>query len=252
MNPSFTKRKFLKLGFERGHKQCALFLRKIYESLLNNQKAEILYEEYQTYLSWLGEPDFHHIDLKKISDKYHDHLSKAKVHLKEHNLLPILRTGDHEEKKPFAANGIYLDNIRSAYNVGSILRTTESFRMGSVYFSSKTPFIDHPKVQKISMDTANTTPCYKKNDLLDLPRPIIVVDTCDDALSLYDFIFPDSFTLVLGNEEYGTSDNLLKCADYLIEIPLFGKKNSINVACAFSIVASEWQRQVLKKEQVYV
>lgn len=252
MTHPFTKRKFLKLSQEQRHKKCASVLRLIYEKLLEKKDPSFLYKEYHTYLEWFCEENFHEHDLKKISDRYHDHLEQAKINLKEHNLLTSLRTGDHEARKDFEKNAIYLDNIRSAYNVGSILRTVESFRIGSVHFAKKTPFVDHPKVEKISMKTATKVPSFKNNSIKDLPKPIIVVDTSDSAISLYDFIFPDNFTLVMGNEEYGTSDEILQTADYILEIPLFGLKNSINVACAFSIVASEWQRQKLKKENIHV
>lgn len=249
---SFTKKKFNKLSREQKHKKCAFVLQKIYHSLLERKTTDLLYEEYQSYLQWMEEKTFIQKDLKNISDQYHFHLALAKVNLKEHNLLPRLRTGDGVAKRKFANNAIYLDNIRSAYNVGSILRSAESFRIGSVHFAKKTPYIDHPKVQKISMDTAKHIPTYRDTPLTDLPRPIIVIDTAKDALSLYDFVFPDTFTLVMGNEEYGTSDQSLKEANYILEIPLYGKKNSINVASAFSIIASEWQRQMLKKEKTHV
>jgi tRNA G18 (ribose-2'-O)-methylase SpoU len=63
-------------------------------------------------------------------------------------------------------------------------------------------------------------------------------------MPLSDFIFPASFTLILGNEEYGISNESLKLADYIVEIPLFGAKNSLNVACAFAIAASQIRRQL--------
>ena len=48
---------------------------------------------------------------------------------------------------------------------------------------------------------------------------------------------------VLGNEERGCSTESIKSSDAYINIPLFGKKNSLNVACAFAIIASEISRQ---------
>lgn len=249
---SFTKRKFLELDIQQKHKKCAFVVQNIYEKLLEANPTDLLYKEYLDFLGWMEEKPFTEKDLKKIADRYHYHLKLAKVNLQESNYLPQLRIGDSVAKKDFAKNAIYLDNIRSAHNVGSILRSTEAFRIGSVHFSPKTPYIDHPKVTKISMSTAEHVPTYRETSLDLLPRPLIVVDTSNDAVSLYDFVFPELFTLVIGNEEYGTSDQMLKEANYILEIPLWGRKNSINVASAFSIVASEWQRQMLKKEQSYV
>ncbi len=75
------------------------------------------------------------------------------------------------------------------------------------------------------------------------PKPLIAIETVADACPYYDFCFPDVFTLALGNEEYGLSEKVLKQADFAIQIPLYGRKNSLNVACAFAIIASEIARQ---------
>ncbi len=178
-------------------------------------------------------------DLKALADRYHWHLQLAGRSLKEHNLLPSLRTGDHLPKFGFPDIAIYLDHVRSAYNVGSILRTTEALRIGKVYFSEKTPFIDNDKVKKTAMGAAEIVPCFQNIPLASLPRPIIALDTSDAALSVAEFDFPKSFTLILGNEEYGISNESLKEADFIVEIPLFGAKNSINIACAFAIAAAQ-------------
>lgn len=241
--PRFSKPKFYKLTLEQKHKKCSETLRIIYETILINEAHIDLLNRYNEMLSWLDMLPFISSDMKKIADQYHMHLSLAKINLKEHNLLPSLRTGDREPKEDFLNNAIFLDNIRSAYNVGSILRTTEALRIGTVYFAKKTPFIDNKKVIKTAMGSAEIIPCIKKDDLKNLPRPFIALDTANDAIDIYDFIFPKQFTLILGNEEYGISDEVLKEINYALEIPMLGMKNSINVACAYGIAASQIRRQ---------
>ena len=243
----FTKSKFLKLEPYHQHKKCAELLRLIYDLILEKKESAILFEYYNQFLYWMKIDPFNDTNLKKISDRYHWHLEKGKINLKEHNLLPSLRTGDREAKINFSENAIFLDNIRSAYNVGSILRTTEALRLGKVYFSKKTPFTDNEKVIKTAMGTAPIVPCEIKNDLSGLPQPIIALDTSESSINILDFIFPENFTLILGNEEYGISDEILKQATYIVEIPMLGCKNSINVACAFAIAAA----QILKQHQSY-
>lgn len=239
----FTRSKFFKLDEPSRHKKCAELLRLVYEALLNKKEYNDFLDHYNQLQSWLGLLSLEDISLKKMADRYHFHLEKGRVNLKEHNLLPILRTGDRVAKEEFAKNAVYLDNIRSAYNVGSIIRTAEALRFGSIYFTSKTPFIDNPKVAKTAMGSAEIVPCFQNEKLENLPRPIIALDTCETAIPLYEFIFPENFTLILGNEEYGISDESLKMADYILEIPMMGSKNSINVACAFAIAASQFKRQ---------
>ncbi len=239
----FTRSKFFKLDSFAQHKKCAELLRLIYEAILCKKEYEDFLSHYNQLQNWLGLDSLEDLSLKKMADRYHYHLEKAQVNLKEHNLLPSLRTGDRSALEEFAKNAIYLDNIRSAYNVGSILRTTEALRIGSVYFTSKTPFIDNPKVIKTAMGAAEIVPCLQNEKLENLPRPLIALDTSESAIPLYEFIFPKNFTLILGNEEYGISDEALKMADYILEIPMRGCKNSINVACAYSIAAAQIKRQ---------
>lgn len=229
----FTKKKFNQLDFKQRHKKCAELLRQHYEV------ASLDFTEYNTLLNWLKCNPFIYTDQKALADRYHWHLQMAGLSLKEHNLLPSLRKGDREPKLEFPNIAIYLDNVRSAYNVGSILRTVEALRIGKVYFSEKTPFIDNDKVLKTSMGAALLVPCFQNVALKDLPRPIIAFDTSASAIGVAEFAFPESFTLILGNEEYGISNESLQEADFIVEIPLFGAKNSINIACAFAIAAAK-------------
>jgi len=234
---TFTKRKFLSLETLEQHKKCAEHLRLAYEQI--RQGAPACFTEYESFLSWMNLLPFTYSDLKTLADRYHWHLNLAGLSLKEHNLLPSMRKGDHIPKADFLPAAIYLDNVRSAYNVGSILRTVEALRIGTVYFSEKTPFIDNEKVRRTAMGAAEIVPVQRNLPLSTLPRPIIVLDTCNDAIPISKFHFPASFTLILGNEEYGVSDEALLLADHLVEIPLLGAKNSINVACAFAIAAQQ-------------
>jgi tRNA G18 (ribose-2'-O)-methylase SpoU len=142
---------------------------------------------------------------------------------------------------------IYLDNLRSAFNVGSILRTTEAFRLGQVCFAKNTPFIDNLKVLKTAMGTFDKVHCVKEAQLNDLPRPLIALETDPNAPSIFDFTFPPSFTLMLGNEEYGLSEEALSQKSAIVRIPLYGFKNSLNVASAFAIAAGVISHQLRKQ-----
>ncbi len=244
----FTSRKFERLELKQQHKKCAEILRCIYEKILTGKNDyQEIESQYLKYLKWMNlELANLSSDLKQISDRYHYHLKNASIELKEHNLLPHIRQGDHTPTLDFSNIAIYLDNIRSAYNVGSILRTTEALRIGDLYFGVKTPFTDNNKVIKTSMGASSIVKCHNNYNLLDLPRPWIALETATDATAVSDFIFPETFTLILGNEEFGISDEILRGTDYFIDIPLYGKKNSINVACAYSIAAAEIRRQHIK------
>lgn len=242
----YTKRKFLSLAIQKQHKCCSEILRFIYES---PKECSLNWETYLQLLNWMDEPLPLKFSIKIIADRYHHHLKKALISKREHHLLPSIRQGDRlqgEEPWPIA---IYLDGIRSAHNVGSMIRTTEAFALGKLYFSPSTPSEKHKQVKDAAMGSEQWVSCSHSVPLSALPQPIIAMETSKEAISLFDFIFPDSFTLVMGNEEVGCSDEAIALSDYLIEIPLRGRKNSLNVANAFAIAAGEISRQNQKKAQ---
>ena len=218
------------------HKQAAEALKEAY---LDQTK----FPHYQKLEAELNLPKIDY-NPESLSDRYHEHLHMATISLKEYSFLPNVSHLDSLSNEPFLPIDIYLDNLRSAHNVGSIIRTTEAFRLGEIHFSEKTPFSDHPKITKSSMGTAPLVACYHNTSLETLKRPLIALETHASAISLYEFTFPSTFTLLLGNEEYGLSKAALFKADIILKIPLVGFKNSLNVSNAFAIIAGEIRRQL--------
>lgn len=240
----FTRKKFLELPLKRQHKKCAELLCELYQKLIKGDNWTSEWMAYQQLTHWMNAKQFPDLPTAKvIADAYHEHLLQAEISKREHHLLQNVRTGDREQGEEPWPIAIYLDRLRSAHNVGSIIRTVEGLALGEIYFSPTTPFITHKQVQDTSMGSYQWVRCFQGVHLSSLQRPIIALETSPDAISLYDFIFPSSFTLVVGNEEYGCSDETLALVDFIIEIPLRGRKNSLNVANAFAIAAGECARQ---------
>lgn len=241
MIEGMTEGEFLKLSERVRHKTASRLLRS-YSYQQRDERALLLYRRVER---WMQLPELDVENFPQFSDRYHFHLTLAEISWKEHNLLtaPYQRM-DIPSNTPYLPISIYLDNLRSAFNVGSILRTTEAFRLGEVCFSKNTPYIDNEKVQKTSMETYDKVPCRAHTDLSSLPRPLIALETDLNAPSVLDFSFPVSFTLMLGNEEYGLSEQALSQKDAIVQIPLYGYKNSLNVASAFAIVAAAISHQL--------
>jgi tRNA G18 (ribose-2'-O)-methylase SpoU len=135
----FIERKFLSLPIQRQHKKCAELLNALYEKMLQKLTVETEWNEYNQLCLWMQKDQLEKINPKIISDRYHQHLQHAHVAKKEHRLLPEVRKGDRPEAAEPCTIAIYLDNLRSAHNVGSILRTVEALALGTVYFSPGTP-----------------------------------------------------------------------------------------------------------------
>ena len=224
----FTQAKFCALPLKRQHKNAAEVLQ------LALVKEPNLLPHYHEIASWLNLPPTS--SRQDLYDRYHHHLTLASITPREHHFLPQIKRFDNAKPQEPTQVALYLDHIRSAHNVGSILRTAESFGIHNICFSPNTPFIDNPKVIATSKQTAPLLNCHHNLDTL--PRPFIALETHEEAHSIHTYNFPKSFTLILGNEEYSVSEQLLDQADAIVHIPLHGTKNSLNVSNAFAITAA--------------
>jgi tRNA G18 (ribose-2'-O)-methylase SpoU len=138
---------------------------------------------------------------------------------------------------------IILDNLRSAFNVGSIFRLSDALRVKGLFLCGYTAFPPHIKLEKTSMGTINFVPwkhfsttsdavLYLKN----MNIPVWAAETTNRSEQLYNVTFPHELGIVFGNEALGVSKEILDLCDNVIEIPLFGFKNSINVATSCSVI----------------
>lgn len=221
----WSKKKWNSLSTEHQHRRAASLLRDAYA----DASHLTLYAELAEWSAWPPLlPD-------GIADRFHWHLQEGNQSLSEHDYL--LRHGDRAEGAPFLPISIYLDRLRSAHNVGSIFRTTEAFRLGSLVLSKTTP-----PPAKAAMGTQEWVN-WRYGELAELPKPILAFEPARGAKPLYGYPFPQECTLVVGNEEEGCSQDSLALATDIIEIPLLGRKNSLNVASAFAIIAAEIQRE---------
>jgi 23S rRNA (guanosine2251-2'-O)-methyltransferase len=138
---------------------------------------------------------------------------------------------------------IVLDNLRSAFNVGSIFRLADAVRAAEVIPCGYTAFPPHHKLEQTSLGTTDSVPWRRFDDtamaLADLKSKgikIVGVETARGASPYHRFEYAFPVALVLGNEALGISEPALKLCDAVVEIPVFGYKNSINVATAAAIV----------------
>jgi tRNA G18 (ribose-2'-O)-methylase SpoU len=148
--------------------------------------------------------------------------------------------------------GIYvvLDGLRSAFNVGSILRTSEAAGVRMVYLCGRTAHPPNAKLEKTALGAVNTVAWkYLKTtedavaELHDQGVRVIGVETIADSVPYTEFIFPNPVGLVFGHELYGISKPVLARLDKVVRIPMQGFKTSINVATACGIVLFEIVRQ---------
>ncbi len=143
-----------------------------------------------------------------------------------------------------------LDHLRSSFNVGSLFRTAECMGVGHIYLVGYTPTPQDLGVQKTAMGTEKAVSWSTHHHLQEVidqlskkQVPLVALETAESAQSLLGWTAPSSVALLVGNERFGLSQKSLQMVDQIIEIPLMGQKNSLNVANALSVTTFEIVRQ---------
>jgi len=150
-----------------------------------------------------------------------------------------------EEYSQLEKNPLYiiLDNLRSAFNVGSIFRLCDAMRVSGLYLCGYTASPPHIKLDKTSLGTVDYVP-WKKfpttaeavNHLKERGIPVWAAETTSESVPYDTAVYPSPLGIVFGNEALGVSHDVLGLCDGLVEIPLHGFKNSINVAASCAVI----------------
>lgn len=143
-----------------------------------------------------------------------------------------------------------LENLRSSFNVGSIFRLADGLAVEKIYLCGYTPGPEADGVGKTAMGTTETVPFIHYKTSLEAIRAlksegveIVGLETAGKAQPLFQYEFQKTTALLVGNERFGLDPKSLALCDALVELPLKGMKNSLNVATALSGAAFEWTRQ---------
>lgn len=146
------------------------------------------------------------------------------------------------EKLPLV---VVLDNIRSQNNTGSVFRSSDAFRVESIYLCGITAKPPHREIQKTALGATESVKWkyfeqarHAINELKENDYTIIVVEQADKSIPLQSFkpISGQKYALVFGNEVKGVQQEILVMADVCIEIPQMGTKHSLNVSVSAGIV----------------
>jgi tRNA G18 (ribose-2'-O)-methylase SpoU len=149
---------------------------------------------------------------------------------------------------------LVLDNVRSHLNVGSVFRTADAFAVEAVYLCGITGAPPHRDIQKTALGATETVAWkyfettdaaikeLKQNGIL-----IAAIEQAENATQLNEFEFPEEkkLALVFGNEVDGVEQSIVSASDYVIEIPQFGTKHSLNISVSAGVVVwdlvSKWR-----------
>jgi tRNA G18 (ribose-2'-O)-methylase SpoU len=144
---------------------------------------------------------------------------------------------------------ILLHNVRSAHNVGSIFRTADAAGVACVYLTGYTPTpVDRfgrpqKEIAKTALGAERTVPWQHRKSPLSYMKElkkagweIVGVEQDARAVDHHAHVPRERTLYIFGNEVRGLSKSLRDMCDKLIEIPMRGKKESLNVAVAAGIV----------------
>lgn len=140
---------------------------------------------------------------------------------------------------------VVLDDVRSMYNVGSVFRTADAFRIEQIYLCGITACPPHQEIHKTALgaedsvvwthvkDTAEAVDLLKKDGY-----ELMAVEQAEGSVMLQDFVVDTDrkYAIVLGNEVKGVRQDVVDMCDGCIEIPQCGTKHSLNVSTAAGIV----------------
>jgi tRNA G18 (ribose-2'-O)-methylase SpoU len=177
-----------------------------------------------------------------METNYHVRSLDAKIPLEEYNRLP---------KNPLY---VILDNLRSAFNVGAIFRLCDVMRVSGLFLCGYTSFPPHQKLAKTSLGTVDYVPWKKFDAAADAVRflrerniPVWAAETTSKSRP-YDAVrYPPRLGVVFGNEALGVDRNVLDMCDEIVEIPVYGFKNSLNVATSFAVIGCKILEGMRKK-----
>lgn len=153
------------------------------------------------------------------------------------------------EKIPVTA---ILENVRSAYNVGSVFRTADAFLISEVILTGYTAHPPHKEIRKTALGAEETVTWKhfrEMKDAIEYLRSagyrIFAVEQAAGSLSLENLQFSSSekIAVLFGNEVTGVEEETILACDGCIEIPQLGMKHSLNIATAAGIVLWELVRE---------
>lgn len=271
---AFTQEKFQQLRPETRAKKCSDLLRELLIQPSKDWKVKL--REYHQLALWAAEWDLSVQDTPKATNPlpkvapetlwsrelvlaYEFWRKLSGLGLEERIYSALNFTDDAEDKAERIPWVVWCHNLRSAHNVGSIIRTADCFGWSEIWISGYTADASNKAIQSAAMGSqAWQTIRYFEDEQAVLDElkdsssayytyPLYALETAPDAPAIHELSnlmeqkqqSLKSGILVLGNEEFGISENILAHCDQFIQIPMYGRKTSLNVANAFAVSAHQ-------------
>ena len=151
------------------------------------------------------------------------------------------------EKTPLV---VVLDHVRSLYNVGSVFRTADAFRLSGVCLCGITARPPHPEIHKTALGAEDSVEWHyfeRTEECVEWLKQqgftVLAVEQCEGSTMLNELKIKNEklkYAVVLGNEVKGVQQSVIDMCDGCVEIPQFGTKHSMNVSVTAGIIIWEF------------
>ncbi len=219
---------------KKGRKELGLFLVEGRKMVAECQKSPIEIERVFVSESYAGEIPFDEELIVRVSDDVFRFLSDEKT---PQGILCRARI-PKDPVLPPKGKCIFLDGVADPGNVGAILRTANAAGYTQVYLSAECADPYAPKSVRASMSGLFfTTLCRgSREEILSVLKgtPVIVADM--DGENVFTFTSPKAFTLVIGNEANGISEETQAAATHTVKIPMRETQESLNASVSAGII----------------
>ena len=173
-----------------------------------------------------------------------------KLKITEMNRISVEQFHD-AEKLPLV---VVLDGVRSLYNVGSVFRTADAFRLAGIVLCGITATPPNAEIHKTALGAEDSVAWKHFDDTMEAVQwlrdegyTLLAIEQCEGSTMLNDF-HPDPslrYAVILGNEVKGVQQSVVDACDGCIEIPQFGTKHSMNVSVTAGIIIWHFAQQRL-------
>ena len=152
---------------------------------------------------------------------------------------------------------VVLDHIRSLNNVGSVFRTSDAFRVESIYLCGITACPPHAEIHKTALGAEDSVDWKYFNDTLEAVENlkkqgyiVCSIEQTEGSIMLDKLLLDNTkkYAIVMGNEVKGVQQSVVDSSDMCIEIPQYGTKHSLNVAITTGIVIWDFFNKLKIKE----
>lgn len=149
---------------------------------------------------------------------------------------------------------VILDDVRSLYNVGSVFRTSDAFRVERIILCgiTATPDKSLVEIHKTALGAEESVDWYYSDNCVDVVKELnlngyitIAVEQVEGSTKLDEFVVDKDkrYALILGNEVKGVNQKVVDLCNMSLEIPQYGTKHSLNVSVSAGLVIWEFARQ---------